>query len=66
MCLVLGDNIFFGHGLSEELKIASSRKTGATVFGYYVQDPQRYGVIEFDENNKVKSLEEKPKKPKSN
>ena len=65
VCLVLGDNIFFGNGLSEELKNASARKTGATVFGYYVQDPQRYGVIEFDENKKVISLEEKPKKPKS-
>ncbi len=66
VCLVLGDNIFFGNGLSEELKNASARKTGATVFGYYVKDPQRYGVLEFDENNKVISLEEKPKIPKSN
>ena len=66
VCLVLGDNIFFGNGLSEELKNASARKTGATVFGYYVQNPQRYGVLEFDENNKVISLEEKPKIPKSN
>jgi len=66
VCLVLGDNIFFGNGLSEELKNASAQKTGATVFGYYVQNPQRYGVLEFDENNKVISLEEKPKIPKSN
>ncbi len=65
VCLVLGDNIFFGNRLSEELKNASLLKTGATVFGYYVQNPQRYGVIEFDKNNKVISLEEKPKKPKS-
>ena len=66
VCLVLGDNIFFGNGLSEELKKASAQKTGATVFGYYVQNPQRYGVLEFDENNKVISLEEKPKIHKSN
>ena len=66
VCLVLGDNIFFGNGLSEELKNASAQKTGATVFGYHVQNPQRYGVLEFDENNKVISLEEKPKIPKSN
>jgi len=66
VCLVLGDNIFFGNGLSDELKNASAQKTGATVFGYYVQNPQRYGVLEFDENNKVISLEEKPKIPKSN
>ena len=66
VCLVLGDNIFFGNGLSEELKKASAQKTGATVFGYCVQNPQRYGVLEFDENNKVISLEEKPKIPKSN
>jgi len=65
VCLVLGDNIFFGHGFSERLKIASSRTKGAAVFGYYVQDPHRYGVIEFDENKRVISLEEKPKKPKS-
>ena len=65
VCLILGDNIFFGNGLSEELKKASAQKTGATVFGYYVQNPQRYGVLEFDENNKVISMEEKPKIPKS-
>ena len=53
VCLVLGDNIFFGNGLSEKLKNASARKTGATVFGYYAQNPHRYGVLEFDENNKV-------------
>ena len=61
----MGDNIFFGNQISEELKNASLRKTGATVFGYYVQDPKRYGVVEFDKNKKVTSLEEKPKKPKS-
>jgi glucose-1-phosphate thymidylyltransferase len=62
----LGDNIFFGHGLSDILKSASAQKEGATVFGYYVKDPQRYGVIEFDKNNNVVSIEEKPTNPKSN
>ena len=66
VCLVLGDNIFFGHNLSTVLKEAVSQREGATVFGYYVNNPQRYGVIEFDNNNKVISIEEKPKKPKSN
>ncbi len=64
--LILGDNIFYGHNLTESLKEASSLKDGAYVFGYYVRDPQRYGVIEFDDKCRVKSLEEKPKKPKSN
>lgn len=64
--LVLGDNIFFGHGLSDELKKAAAQKSGATVFGYYVNDPERYGVIEFDKKKRVVSIEEKPKKPKSN
>jgi glucose-1-phosphate thymidylyltransferase len=64
--LILGDNIFYGHGLPELLKKASSRQSGATIFGYYVKDPQRYGVIEFDQNNKALSIEEKPQKPKSN
>lgn len=66
VCLVLGDNIFFGHGLSDILKDAVAEKEGATVFGYYVKDPQRYGVIEFDKNYHVISIEEKPTHPKSN
>ncbi|MCK5493934.1 MAG: glucose-1-phosphate thymidylyltransferase RfbA, partial [Candidatus Omnitrophica bacterium] len=66
VCLVLGDNIFFGHGISEILKEIVLQKQGATVFGYYVKDPQRYGVVEFDSNNDVISIEEKPKNPKSN
>ncbi|HNX91765.1 MAG TPA: glucose-1-phosphate thymidylyltransferase RfbA [Candidatus Omnitrophota bacterium] len=63
--LVLGDNIFFGHGLFSELNEAVKQKDGATVFGYCVKDPERYGVIEFDKKHNVVSLEEKPKKPKS-
>jgi glucose-1-phosphate thymidylyltransferase len=66
VCLILGDNIFFGHGLPDLLKEAASREEGATVFGYYVKDPQRYGVIEFDTDLRVISIEEKPQKPKSN
>jgi len=66
VCLILGDNIFYGTGLSELLKSAVSFKNGATVFGYYIKDPQRYGVIGFDEKNRVTSIVEKPKKPKSN
>ncbi len=66
VCLVLGDNIFFGHGLFDELRQAVERKEGATVFGYYVKDPQRYGVVEFDKNHSVISIEEKPTAPKSN
>jgi glucose-1-phosphate thymidylyltransferase len=66
VCLILGDNIFFGHGLPNLLKEAAAREEGATVFGYYVKDPQRYGVIEFDTDMRVISIEEKPKKPKSN
>lgn len=66
VCLILGDNIFYGHNLTESLKEASLLKGGAFVFGYYVRDPQRYGVIEFDKNCKVTSITEKPKKPKSN
>ncbi len=64
--LVLGDNIFFGHGLPDLLQETSKQKEGATVFGYYVSDPERYGVVEFDEEGKVLSIEEKPEKPKSN
>lgn len=65
-CLILGDNIFYGHGLVDQLKVASARDRGATVFGYYVSDPERYGVAEFDTAGKVVSIEEKPAKPKSN
>jgi glucose-1-phosphate thymidylyltransferase len=64
--LVLGDNIFYGHDFNELLSNAMKRESGATVFAYHVHDPERYGVAEFDKNNKVLSLEEKPLKPKSN
>ena len=64
--LVLGDNIFYGHGLTGMLKEAEARKDGATIFGYYVTNPQDFGVVEFDENGKVIFLEEKPQNPKSN
>ena len=64
-CLVLGDNIFHGHGLPELLKSADARPSGATVFGYFVNDPERYGVVSFDANGKADSIEEKPKQPKS-
>ena len=65
-CLVLGDNIFYGHGLTELLQRANAREHGATVFGYRVRDPERYGVAEFDASGKVVGLEEKPPQPKSN
>lgn len=65
-CLVLGDNIFFGQHFSDNLKHAMSRTSGATVFGYKVKDAERFGVVEFDENNKALSIEEKPTHPKSN
>lgn len=65
-CLVLGDNIFYGYGFSGLLEEAGKIKNGATVFGYYVNDPERYGVVEFDDNDQVISVEEKPKQPKSN
>ena len=65
-CLVLGDNIFYGVGLTERLKRAAARSEGATVFGYWVRDPERYGVAEFDATGRVVGLEEKPVKPKSN
>ena len=65
VALVLGDNIFYGHGLSNMLQTAAKTDDGAVVFGYYVNDPERYGVVEFDSNGKVVSLEEKPEKPKS-
>jgi glucose-1-phosphate thymidylyltransferase len=64
--LVLGDNIFYGNGLTRYLRTAATREHGATLFGYYVDDPQRFGVVEFNENGKVISLEEKPQNPKSN
>jgi glucose-1-phosphate thymidylyltransferase len=66
VCLVLGDNIFRGQGFSPKLIDAASQSSGATVFGYKVQDPERFGVVEFDEFNKAISIEEKPEKPKSN
>jgi glucose-1-phosphate thymidylyltransferase len=65
-CLILGDNIFYGHGLTPSLRAANSQKDGATIFGYWVRDPERYGVIEFDASGKVLSIEEKPAKAKSN
>src|ERR1041385_4972072 len=65
-CLVLGDNIFYGYGFSKVLSEANTITKGATVFGYYVNDPDRYGVVEFDDHGKVISIEEKPKQPKSN
>ncbi len=64
--MILGDNIFHGNGLTNQLKKAVENKGRATVFGYYVEDPERFGVVEFDENGKAISLEEKPEKPKSN
>jgi glucose-1-phosphate thymidylyltransferase len=64
--LVLGDNIFYGDGLSQTLQEANERERGATVFGYYVADPERYGVVAFDEKGHATSIEEKPKQPKSN
>lgn len=64
--LILGDNIFYGHGMDKLLKNAKKKETGATVFGYYVKDPERYGVVDFDKNGHAIDLEEKPEKPKSN
>jgi len=66
VCLILGDNIFYGHSLPDMLTDAARINAGAIVFGYYVRDPERYGVIDFDEEGTVLSIEEKPKKPKSN
>jgi len=65
VCMVLGDNIFYGHGLPEQLARARATRTGATVFGYWVKDPERYGVLEFDAGGRVVGIEEKPQKPKS-
>lgn len=64
--LILGDNIFYGHDLSKLVKNATQKENGATIFAYYVKDPERYGIVEFDKNRKAISLEEKPEKPKSN
>ena len=66
VAMILGDNIFHGHGLKKRLRSAALKESGATVFGYYVDNPGRFGVVEFDNNGKVISLEEKPKHPKSN
>lgn len=65
-CLVLGDNIFYGHDLSVSLKKANQQSSGASVFGYHVNDPERYGVVDFDDSGKAVSIEEKPSSPKSN
>ena len=64
--LILGDNIYYGEGLSERLKELAKQESGATVFGYYVRDPERYGVVEFDQSGKALSIEEKPEQPRSN
>ena len=66
VAMVLGDNIFHGQGLKKRLRAAAERESGATVFGYYVDDPERFGIVEFDESGKAVSIEEKPKHPKSN
>ena len=66
VALILGDNIFHGQGLNKRLKAAANKGKGATVFGYYVDDPERFGIVEFDANGKAISIEEKPEKPKSN
>ena len=66
VCLILGDNVFFGHGFPEDVSEATHIKKGATIFGYFVRDPQRYGVVQFDSNGKVLGIIEKPEKPKSN
>lgn len=66
VCLILGDNIFYGHGLAEKMKRTAQSTSGATVFGYHVHDPERYGVVEFNEQGQVLSIAEKPENPKSN
>ena len=63
--LILGDNVFFGHGLSEQLQAATARESGATIFAYHVKDPERYGVVDFDAAGRATSIEEKPENPKS-
>jgi glucose-1-phosphate thymidylyltransferase len=65
-CLILGDNLFYGHGLTESLRRAAAQEVGATVFGYWVKDPERYGVVEFDGDGRAISIEEKPSAPRSN
>ena len=65
VCLILGDNIFFAQGLAKKLQYTAKKTAGATVFGYLVNDPERYGVVSFDENGRANSLEEKPANPKS-
>jgi len=65
-CLILGDNIFYGYGLSEMLRRAANQSDGATIFGYWVRDPERYGVVEYDEQGRALSIVEKPEKPRSN
>lgn len=65
-CLILGDNIFFGHGLSEQVRLAAELKEGAVIFAYPVRDPERYGVVDFDDQGRALSLEEKPAHPRSN
>lgn len=66
VALVLGDNVFYGYGFSQRLEFVSDKKTGATIFGYHVSNPEEFGVVDFDENGNVLSIEEKPKMPKSN
>lgn len=66
VAMILGDNIFCGHGLKKRLKAAAAKESGATIFGYYVDDPERFGIVEFDDEGKAISIEEKPEKPKSN
>ena len=66
VALILGDNIFFGQNLNEKLTKAASQKSGASIFGYFINEPERYGVVEFDKQNKILSIEEKPSNPKSN
>ncbi|MBC8188130.1 MAG: NTP transferase domain-containing protein [Proteobacteria bacterium] len=66
VALALGDNIFYGHGFPDSIRRAAAIETGATVIGYHVHDPERYGVVDFDDEGRIRSLEEKPKNPKSN
>jgi len=66
VCLILGDNLFYGQGLKEKIQMAAKREKGATIFFFFLKDPQHYGVVEFDKNRNVISLEEKPQQPKSN